>query len=113
MSFEDVLDELSLAGGVSLAVVGVIVGESNLELGVGVNQGGVSAEHVPEGQLLETAAAAGRHQVQVRDAAVVEDLDEEPTVGALIEFGRHVVPVVRGKDVGDRVGGAEVVNRGL
>lgn len=81
------MDEQPLASCVGLAVILVIAGKLELELTVRVDQGGVGAKRVPERQLLVPAAAAGRHQVQVRDSVVVVDLDEEPTVGTLIELG--------------------------
>jgi hypothetical protein len=81
------VDESPFAGRVGLAVFVVIAGELSLELPVGVDQGGVGAQRVPERQLLVPAAAAGGHQVKVRDAVVGVDLDEEPAVGTLIEFG--------------------------
>lgn len=83
-------------------------GEISLEPSVGADQVGIGAQSVAEGELLVPAGAGGRHQVQVRGASVVDDLDVEPAVGPLVQLRGDVVPAVWSEDGCDRVGGAEI-----
>lgn len=59
------------------------------------------------------ADAAGRQEVQVGDAVIVVDLDEESTEWPAIQSRWNVVPKLADEDRGDPVGNVEVLDRRL
>lgn len=59
----------------------------------------VSAQRIAESHLLFSARAAGRQQVQVRCAMLVDHLNQEATPRPGVEVGRDEVPAGSGQDL--------------